>query len=126
MAPLIERRRFLQGVFGGVTAAGVIVAATPAEIAALTPLVADHPVVLDTAPPVIVPTHVGEHLYNARGEVVGLIDRVSVDRDTIETTTLGDVGRRFIQGMERIRIEAVGLCTVECRAGRFELRGRRQ
>jgi hypothetical protein len=105
----MDRRGFLQGVFGGITAAGVIVAASPSEIEAFTaPLVRDAPVVLDIPPAPA--THIGEHLYNARGELVAFITRVDVVQDRIEMTSAFDSNRVFVPSLQRveIRAEAVG------------------
>jgi hypothetical protein len=69
----MERRGFLRGLFGGLTSAGLLIAAEPQELAAFaSPLGVDDPVVLDAAPvaPIV---GEGDHLYNARGELVAVV-----------------------------------------------------
>jgi len=123
----MERRGFLKGVFGGITAAGLIVAAKPDEIAAFaSPLVKDAPMVLDAAPlPSTMPS-AGEHLYNARGELVAMVSAIHYTRDAIETTRASDTYRQYVQGLPQIHIEAIGVGTlVRTHAGFPELRGTR-
>jgi hypothetical protein len=66
----MERRSFLQGLFGGVTAGGLILKASPREIEAFAaPLAPEQPVILDAIP--VTPNFDrGIVLYNARGERV--------------------------------------------------------
>lgn len=104
----MDRRGFLQGVFGGLTAAGVIIAASPAEIEAFTaPLVRDAPVLLDVPP--VTDTHVGEHLYNARGECVAIITHVDMYRDRVEVPSAFDNHCVFVPGPWRFDVRAVGV-----------------
>jgi len=101
----MDRRGFLKGVFGGVTAAGVIVAASPADIAAFaSPLVREAPVVLDV--PTKAPAESGEHLYNAAGELVAIIDSFNIRRQTIDVTMAGDLNRVYLPGRLDIDIHA--------------------
>jgi len=105
----MNRRGFLQGVFGGVTAAGVIVAASPAEIAAFTaPMAKDAPVLLDV--PAAVPTSIGEHLYNESGQLVAVVRSIDFHRPMIEATSVFDDHDVFVPGLPRsIEIHALGI-----------------
>jgi hypothetical protein len=104
----MERRGFLKGVFGGLTAGGLIIAAQPEEIAAFTsPLVRDAPLVANIPAPRA--TSVGQELYNAQGELVAYISQIHVDRGHLETTMWGDAEVRYVSGLPQIRIEAVGV-----------------
>jgi len=72
----MERRGFLQGLFGGLTSAGLLIAAAPNELAEFaSPLGLHDPVVLDAAPvaPIV---GCGDHLYNARGELVAVVSKL--------------------------------------------------
>lgn len=106
----MNRRGFLQGLFGGVTAAGVIVAAKPSEIEAFTaPLVKDAPIFVDV--PRAQPVGAGEHLYNARGELVAVVMEISLSREAIDVTLASDLNRVYIPGrlmQYEIRAEGVG------------------
>ena len=74
----MERRGFLKGMFGGVTAAGVIVAASMEDIAAFAnPLTRNEPVFLDAPRSSMV--DMGEELYNANGEIVALVKNVHIE-----------------------------------------------
>jgi hypothetical protein len=102
---MMDRRGFLQGVFGGITAAGVIVSASPSEIEAFAaPLVRDAPVVLDVPP--APDTHVGQHLYNARGQLVAFITSVDVIQDRVEVTSAFGSNRLFVPGPRFVKIHA--------------------
>jgi hypothetical protein len=104
----MDRRGFLQGVFGGVTATGLIVAASPGDVEAFAAmLAADAPVILDVPP--LPASHVGEHLYNARGECVAVITSVDMIRDRVEVTSAFDGHRIYVPGLERFKIHADGI-----------------
>ena len=104
----MNRRGFLQGVFGGVTAAGVIVSASPADIAAFaSPMVKDAPVLLDVPAPI--PTSIGEHLYNEQGQCVAVIRSIDIHQDAIDVSMWGDSQMRYVPGLRRIDIHAHGI-----------------
>ena len=73
----MERRGFLRGLFGGITSAGLIIAAQPQDVAAFAaPLAENDPVLLDATPlaPIVA---CGDHLYNQRGEFVAVVTQFS-------------------------------------------------
>lgn len=108
----MDRRNFLQGVFGGVTAAGLIVAAKPNEIEAYaSQLLPKAPLMIDRPPKT--PAAIGEHLYNARGELVAIVRTITVSNEPIDVTTHWDEVSRFIPGRLTVEIEAIGLGVVE-------------
>ncbi len=111
----MERRGFLQGLFGGIVGGGIVVAAKPEEVAAFAgPLVKDQPLTLDPAPkPTVVPA-AGEHLYNAKGELVAIVTEVKLHTQRIDVTSAWDTNRTYIQGPQHIELRA------EC-VGRFEV-----
>jgi len=91
----MDRRGFLQGVFGGVAASGLIVSATMQEIKAFAaPLRTGDPVVLDGAVS-RAGASAGQHLYNEHGELVAIVTRISNFGDAnqfrIEATGMGVV-----------------------------------
>lgn len=110
----MERRGFLKGAFGGVTAAGLIIAAKPAEIAAFaSPLVRDSEVVLDATPMAVGVPQCGEHLYNGRGELVAIIKEIDLSCDSIEVSVWGDSQRSYIPGLQHFEIRARGIGSLE-------------
>jgi hypothetical protein len=71
----MERRGFLRGLFGGIVGAGVVVTATPKEIATFAaPLAEQTPIVIEA--PAIPVVGCGDHLYNDRGELVAIVTNV--------------------------------------------------
>jgi hypothetical protein len=118
----MERRGFLKGLFGGVTSAGLIIAAKPADIAAFTaPLATKEPLIIDS--PAIDPAiGAGEHLYNSRGECVGIVTEVSIERENPMNSLFGQSG--FVPGLPSFKIRAEGIGTVQRGPkGALELRG---
>jgi hypothetical protein len=112
----MQRRGFLQGLFGGLTATGLIVAATPKEIEAFAaPLVKDEPLVLDA--PMRWQPELGQHLYNERGELVAFVRQVIFQSDMVDVTHSGSAERHYIQARPSIEIHAVGVCSYEQRQG---------
>ncbi len=108
----MERRSFLRGIFGGVTAAGLIVKATPADVEAFAaPLQPKEPLLI--GPPPLSILDVGECLYNAEGEQVAIVTgiSVSVDRDTVHSYGSG-LPISITRGID-IDIRAIGIGHVE-------------
>ncbi len=102
---LMERRGFISGLFGGVTAAGLIVKATQADLEAFaSPLKANAPIVLDT--PRSATTTVGEHLYNSRGELVAVVTDVTVSIGLDHGRVFDDVWAQMHSVREEITITA--------------------
>lgn len=123
---MMERRGFLKGLFGGITSAGLIVTATPAEIEAFAqPLKKDEPIDLRRQAPVGVVSP-GETLYNALGEQVAVITGIDISTPHVDITSyLGDQREFFIAGPRHIKIHADGICSIDFQGDKFELRGRR-
>lgn len=118
----MDRRGFLKGAFGGVTAAGLIIAANADDIAAFaSPLGRDASLVLDA--PAALPATVGEHLYNARGELVAIITALTWRTPTVDVTAFGDTDAVGIMGVSEIEIRATGVCTIEHTSNGPLLRG---
>jgi hypothetical protein len=104
----MERRGFLKGLFGGVTAAGLIVRANPSDLEAFaSPLVKDAPMLV--APPVAEIPELGERLYNADGVCVAIVKRVTVTREQIEATTWGSDQKVYVPGLMSWDIQAAGV-----------------
>lgn len=102
-----DRRGFLQGVFGGVTAAGVIVMAPERVAAHFTPEIgAPVTLVEPTYSRYVMP---GDSLYNAQGQVVAVVRDVSRSRNAIEVTTFNSSTDEYILGILNIDIHAKGV-----------------
>lgn len=120
---LMDRRNFLQGVFGGVAATGLIIAAKPNDIEAFAgPLRKGAPLLLDK--PTVNPKVVtfGEHLYNSRGEVVAYVTDISVIAEKLDVTGFSlterysDTGKTFVQGLPNVEIRAIAVGRIEIEA----------
>lgn len=124
----MDRRGFLKGVFGGVTAAGLVVAASPDEIRAFTQPLASHAPLMLAPVPKQQGIDLGEHLYNAKGELVAVVTAVNIYHDRLDVTSASDQGARFISGLMHVDIRAHGLGPVEWDAAkkRPTLRGQRR
>jgi hypothetical protein len=110
----MNRRGFIHGLFGGVTAAGLIVAANPKEIEAFaTSVPPDSPVMLDQPTPKRAFVDAGEHLYNGRGELVAIVTSFTVTREPIEVTAYGMSESTYIQGLPNFEIIARGVGSIQ-------------
>jgi len=104
----MDRRVFLSGVFGGITSAGLILAAKPEEIAAFTsPFVRDQPLVVNR--PSGAAAQVGQELYNKDGQIVALVQRIEWEYEPVEASMWGGSHKVFVQGMPRVHIQAIGV-----------------
>lgn len=104
----MQRRGFLKGLFGGVTAAGLLVTASPQEIEAFaSPLVKDSPILLDEQPRQ--PSSIGQHLYNENGELVAFVTSIDVHVERIDVTTGSDSNVVYAPGHRTVNISAVGV-----------------
>lgn len=104
----MNRRGFLQGVFGGVTAAGVLVCASPEEIAAYaSPMAQNDPVLLGATSKS--ETSVGEFAYNASGQVIGIIADVRITNHPVDATMHWDSVSHHIPGTVEVDILVKGM-----------------
>ena len=104
---MIPRRSFLQGVFGGVTSAGLIIAGSKDSLQAFTaekgaPVVLAQPEYSQMVTP-------GEQVYNAQGQVIGVVEGVSFQRNKIEVTTFNDAASQYVLGIPSVDIRVRGL-----------------
>jgi hypothetical protein len=104
----MNRRGFLKGVIGGVTATGLVVTASADEIAAFAaPLKHDSPVMVDVpSPPAEQMPPDWTHLYNSSGQLVALVKDVKVNTPRIEVTSAFDNNRLYIPGLPNVQIVA--------------------
>ena len=108
----MERRNFLKGLFGGVTAAGLVVMAKPEEIKAFaSPLKRDAPVMIAAPQPV---KHVsrtlniapGQMLFDSAGKPVAVVQSLDLTRGVVDTTTFGS-NSTYLQGIPSLTLTAV-------------------
>lgn len=105
----MNRRTFLEGVFGGVAASGVIIQASRADIEAFaSPLANGTPIVVERAPDIPV-ANVGQHLYNQHGECVAIVTSIDIRR-TMESYDDG-MFQTALPGLMRMDIRAEGIGT---------------
>jgi hypothetical protein len=107
----MERRGFIQGLFGGLTAAGLIVAAKPEEIEAFaSPLTHGQPLLLDKPEP----KHVGlgQHLYNEHGQLVAIVTEVNLVSQPIEVTSFDGSYDTYVSGLRDFEIRATGMGSI--------------
>ena len=109
----MNRRGFLQGVFGGVTAAGAIVLANPAEIDAFARgLPKEAPVMLGASTPQTAFVDAGEHLYNAKGELVAIVKSMTIHCGSQDASMMNDAWAHYVPSTPHIDIQAVGVGTI--------------
>jgi len=106
----MDRRNFLKGTFGGVCAAGVIVAASPTEVAAFAPQTAIPISLLSSKPEESQEEiDIGLIVYNHKGQPIGVIERFeyntgfSWDSDFIH----------YVPGPTRMTIVAQGFANIK-------------
>lgn len=115
----MDRRSFLRGTFGGVTASGLVLAGSlndielfasdtkPGEALVISPV----PGVMDPPIPAAIgySGDIGMLVFNHKGEPLGVIDRVDVCRSHIETTMAGDMFKSYTNsGPSRIKFTVTG------------------
>lgn len=108
----MERRSFLQSLVAGVTSAGVIVKATPAEVEAFAAHPGD-PVVLGrpAIPAAALPN--GMVLYDAQGRPVMRVTEFDVRHDPIDVTMARDISPLYAPGPRTVRLSGVGLAAAD-------------
>jgi hypothetical protein len=124
----MNRRGFLSGLFGGVTAAGLLVKATPADLDAfVNDLPAKAPINLtplpynSDGPRTVRP---GQHLFDEHGALIAIVTGVRADYERVDVTTVSDLNKIFIPGTLHLRITAEGVAplTVDTGGMRFAFR----
>jgi hypothetical protein len=114
----MERRDFLKGVFGGVTAAGVVIAAEPAVVSAFASAVeAQAPVHIGVPRGPFGLVGVGELLYNGRGEVVAVVKDVRAHRTHVDATVFGGSSVIYVPGPFHVEIVATAQGPAMMRVG---------
>ena len=114
----MERRGFLNGLFGGIAAGGLIVQATPGEVQAFAaPLRHGAPIGLDAIPTAVRPIDTGQELFNSQGELVAYIQSIDARIPRINVTSVGSRYEDFIAGPPEVLITAVGCGRIEVQVG---------
>lgn len=90
----MERRGFLKGIFGGITAGGLLLKASPEDVQALAPA-EDEPLIVQPQRIRGVHQACGDVLYNALGEAVAVVTDVRSSRGYIDVTNFGDTNKVF-------------------------------
>lgn len=112
----MERRGFLKGLFGGVAAGGLIVAAKPEEIAAFAGGVQPGDAVAVQVPSAV-DLQAGSPLYNGKGELVAHVRTINVRREMEDVTPRGATNTHFIPGLVSVVLEAECVPTVKYFSG---------
>ncbi len=101
------RRGFLKGVFGGITAAGLVVLASEADVAAFARVGTGAPVAVAAAPvwDGVVPGF-GDTLYDAHGRKVAIVTGLRQRSVPIEVTAFGEANQVYVAGATDLIIEA--------------------
>lgn len=108
----MDRRGFLKGVFGGVAAGGVIVAASPEQIEAFaSPLAKEAPLALS---PVVTQRQTslpssGQHLYNEHGELVAIVTEMTITKPVERWDSLDGSSGWMTSGLIHVDIRARGV-----------------
>jgi hypothetical protein len=86
----VERRGFLKGLFGGVTASGLIVMGKRHEVQAFAaPLRPEEPIIIDV-PSIVTPAEAsrGLYIYNSRGEALGFVQAFDINTHRSQLTRI--------------------------------------
>lgn len=103
----MDRRSFLKGTFGGVSAAGaLILTATPADVAKFateTPL--GTPVASSTlqTKEFGLPDY-GEFVFNSQGMPIGVVTSINMYQDSVDVTMSHHENRQYMPGLKRIEL----------------------
>lgn len=103
---MMERRGFLKGLLGSVTAAGIIVEATPADVERFAG-VRGAPVALAAVP--AMPMELGEYLFNEAGQRVAIITEVTSFTPWIDATPAAASERVIVAGLPQMELHALVL-----------------
>lgn len=99
----MERRGFIRGLFGGIVGSGIVVTASPEEIAQFaSPLSAGAPIVAEA--PDVMPVGCGDHLYNDRGELVAIVTHIHGVLSNRMTISAESVGGGIQMDSDRVRL----------------------
>jgi len=117
---MLGRRGFLQGIVSGLAGAGLIVQATPAEVAQFA---TGQPVQMsETITPMPdASIGVGEFVFDHRGRIIGIIVDAIASREMIDITSMGDT---TFKGLPRptvieYRVRTAGVAQVKLGLERF-------
>lgn len=104
----MNRRSFLKGTFGGVTAAGLVIAGADTDLSAFAssmkvgePMVGAGEVVDSPAP------ELGTILFNSEGQPVCVVESYRYSVNEIDATPMGSSVRVMMPGTREIRLTAV-------------------
>jgi hypothetical protein len=113
----MDRRNFLIGTFGGLTAGGIVLAAEQNDIAAFVSTVQKNAPL--TANPVPPPAQIrpGEMLFDHLGRPVAIIQKIEWHRELDNVTKMGDVFESFAPGVMSAVITAVTYGPAALRVG---------
>jgi len=122
---MISRRGFLTGtlVAAGAAAGTALLKATPDEIKAFgKPLVG--PVTLMQPEPVRIGDVVrpigepGEFVYNHKGDIIGVVSEMVIERKPWDVTTYGSEYRAYQSGLLEVHYKVVGTGFAQVKVGR--------
>jgi hypothetical protein len=108
---MLGRRGFLSGVFSGVTAAGLLIRADPAEAESF--IASSDATKLIVSPERTVRPTIGTELYNKQGELVAFVDSIECRAAPIDVTTAFDLETRYARGLPEARLTAIVVGAVE-------------
>lgn len=101
-----DRRRFLKGAFGGVTAAGLLIVG-PDVGAFAECVVPGEDIVCSHLPPApFEGVDIGNILFNYKGEPVAVITDIKYDIPQLDVTRYGSFQREFVPGAPNITLRA--------------------
>lgn len=105
--PAMQRRNFLQGLFGGITAGGLLLRTEPKAVEALA-LQPEAPLILQPQP--ITPAReIGGMLYNEQGEAVCFVTEINYSVERMAVSAFGESQKAYIPTLGRYDIRAVGM-----------------
>lgn len=103
------RRGFLKGVFSGVAAGGIVIAAgIPDTQAFMEQVRIGDPVAAAVDPP-LTQLAPGSYLYNQRDRIVAVVTSVHSTDAQVDVTMAGSISREYMIGDGRVEITALGI-----------------
>lgn len=118
----MDRRSFIKGTFGGVAAGGLILAATPSDIAAFTSSGIEKGAEMVSTPLPMAPVPAEGHiLFNSKGDPVAVITHIKWNRNPVDVSLAGDSYSTYMGGPPIVALEAVmyGTATLKGYQGQF-------
>ncbi len=106
----MNRRNFITGVFGGVTAAGLIIKSPDMAFGAPMPE-PESPLII--APPAFANADAGQMVFDSNGNPLGIIQSVHYNREMHDVTHAGDQWTNYHGGLHTVEMRVIAYGQVQ-------------